>query len=75
MKRILFLIFGIALSVVGLYFYHQQYLCYEYTPLLFILGVVVSMGCALLSVPIHIKDEGNKKKIALKSVVAALVTA
>ena len=26
-------LFSLALIIVGLYFYHQQYLCFEYTPL------------------------------------------
>ena len=49
---ILQLILGIVLSIIGLYFYHKQYLCYEYTPLLFILGFVVCFGVTLLSLPI-----------------------
>mgnify|MGYP002516333573 CR=1 FL=1 len=27
------LVLGIAFAIVGLYYYHMQYLCFEYTPL------------------------------------------
>ena len=62
--EILCFVFGIVLSLVGLYFYHQQYLCYEYTPLLFILGVVVCLGGSLLSLSLSItKNETKNAKI------------
>ena len=49
------LVLGIAFAVVGLYYYHMQYLCFEYTPLQFILGFVVCLGGALLSIPLSRK--------------------
>ena len=51
----------------------MQYLCYEYTPLQFILGFVVCIGGALLSIPMSRKTD--KKKTALKAVLMALVFA
>ncbi len=47
---------GVGLSVGGLYLYHQQYLCYEYTPLLLILAVAVSAGCALIASSVRLKS-------------------
>ena len=70
--EILCLVLGIAMSVVGLYFYHPQYLCYEYTPLLFILGVVSALGCGLISVSINISKSNSKKQIVLKAFSVAL---
>ena len=67
------LILGIAFAVVGLYYYHMQYLCFEYTPLQFILGFVVCLGGALLSIPLSKK--ADKKKKALNAVLTALVFA
>ncbi len=67
---IIFTLLGIAFSIVGLYFYHMQYLCYEYTPLQFILGVVICLGGALLSIPLSKKTD--KKKTALNAVLTAL---
>ncbi len=69
----IFLVLGMAFAIVGLYYYHMQYLCFEYTPLQFILGVVVSLGGALLSIPLSKKTD--KKKIALNAVLTALVFA
>ena len=65
------LILGIAFAIVGLYYYHMQYLCFEYTPLQFILGFVVCLGGALLSIPL--RKSPDKKKTAFKAVLAALV--
>lgn len=73
--RILLLVLGVGLSVTGLYLYHQQYLCFEYTPLLFILGVVVSLGCALIASAVRLNSGDTKKQIALKSVLVAAVVA
>ena len=67
------LIMGIAFAIVGLYYFHMQYLCYEYTPLQFILGVVVCLGGALLSIPLSKKTD--KKKTVLNAVLTALVFA
>lgn len=67
--QILQLIFSVVLSIVGLYFFHKQYLCYEYTPLLFILAVVVCLGVGLLSLPI------TKVNKPLKAVIAGLAVA
>ena len=67
------LILGIAFAIVGLYYFHMQYLCYEYTPLQFILGLVVCIGGALLSIPLSKK--ADKKKTAIKAVLTALVFA
>ncbi len=67
------LISGIALSIVGLYYFHMQYLCYEYTPLQFILAVVVCLGGALLSIPLS--RNAGKKKIVMNAVITALVLA
>ncbi len=67
--KVLQLIFGVALSIVGLYFFHKQYLCYEYTPLLFILAVVVCLGLGLLSLTI------TKKKKPVKAVFTGLAIA
>ncbi len=71
--RIICLILGVALSIVGLYYFHMQYLCYEYTPLLFILAVVVSLGGALLSLPLS--NNAGKKKVVKNAVITALVFA
>lgn len=67
------LIMGTAFSIVGLYYFHMQYLCFEYTPLQFILGFVICLGGALLSIPLRKKD--GKKKTVLNAVVTALVFA
>ena len=67
------LILGIAFAIVGLYYYHFQYLCFEYTPLQFIRGVVVCLGGALLSIPL--RKSADKKKTALNAVLMALVFA
>ena len=67
------LILGIAFAIVGLYYYHMQYLCFEYTPLQFILGFVVCLGGALLSIPL--RKSADKKKTALKAVLMALAFA
>lgn len=70
---IIFLVLGIVFSIVGLYYYHMQYLCFEYTPLQFILGFVVCLGGALLSIPLNKKSD--KKKKALNAVLTAIVFA
>ena len=67
------LVVGMAFAIVGLYFYHMQYLCFEYTPLQFILGFVVCLGGALLSIPLSKKTD--KKKTALSAVLTAFVFA
>ncbi len=67
------LVLGIAFAVVGLYYYHMQYLCFEYTPLQFILAFVVCLGGALLSIPLSKKED--KKKTALNAVLTALAFA
>ena len=67
------LVLGIAFAIVGLYYYHMQYLCFEYTPLQFILGFVVCLGGALLSIPLSKKSD--KKKKAIYSVLTALMFA
>ena len=68
-----FLVLGILFSIVGLYYYHMQYLCFEYTPLQFVLGFVVCLGGALLSIPLNKKSA--KKKKALNAVLTAIVFA
>jgi hypothetical protein len=73
--EILCLIFGIACSLIGLYYYHFQYLCYYYTPLLIILAVVVCLGSALLSLCISIAKNKDKKAKIKNSVFSALVVA
>ena len=72
-SAIICLVLGVAFAIVGLYYFHMQYLCYEYTPLQFILGFVVCLGGALLSVPLSKKTE--KKKTVLNAVFTALVFA
>ena len=67
------LVLGIAFAIVGLYYFHMQYLCFEYTPLQFILGFVVCLGGALLSIPLSKK--ADKKKTVIKAVLTALVFA
>lgn len=67
------LVLGILLSMIGLYYFHMQYLCYRYTALLFILAVVVCLGGALLSLPLC--KSKNKKKRFLNSVYIALIFA
>ena len=67
------LVLGIAFAIVGLYYFHMQYLCFEYTPLQFILGFVVCLGGALLSIPLSKKTD--KKKTALNAALTALVFA
>ena len=69
----IFLVLGIVFSIVGLYYYHMQYLCFEYTPLQFILGFVVCLGGALLSISLNKKSA--KKKKALNAVLTAIVFA
>ena len=70
---IIFLLFGIVLTIVGLYYFHMQYLCYEYTALQFILAVVVCLGGVLLSLPLS-KNAGKKRKVK-NAVITALVFA
>ena len=70
-SNIICLISGTALAVVGLYFFHMQYLCYEYTPLQFVLGVVTCLGGALLSLPLS--KNADKKKIVLNAVLTAFI--
>lgn len=72
-SNIICLVLGIVLSIVGLYYFHMQYLCYEYTALQFILAVVVCLGGALLSVPLSPKTD--KKKTVKNAVITALVFA
>ncbi len=71
--EIICLISGIVLSIVGLYYFHMQYLCYEYTVLQFILAVVVCMGGALLSIPLSKNTE--KKRTVKNAVITASVFA
>ncbi len=73
LTKIIYFVLGIVLSIVGLYYFHMQYLCYEYTPLLFILAVAVCLGGALLSIPTNRKPD--KKKTALNAIITALVLA
>ena len=70
-NKIIYFVLGIVLSMVGLYYFHMQYLCYEYTPLLFILAVAVCIGGALLSIPSRQKPD--KKKTVVNAAVTALV--
>ena len=67
------LVLGILLSIIGLYYFHMQYLCYEYTVLQFILAVVVCMGGALLSIPLSKNTE--KKRTVKNAVITASVFA
>ena len=71
--EILCLISGVVLSIIGLYLFHKQYLCDEYTVLQFILAAVVCLGGALLSLPLSKKS--RKKKTTLYAVITALVFA
>ena len=71
--EIICLVFGVTLSIVGLYYYHMQYLCYEYTPLQFILAVAVCISGALLSIPSNRKHD--KKKTVVNAVITVFVTA
>jgi uncharacterized membrane protein YadS len=48
----------------------MQYLCYEYTPLQFILAFAVCLGGALLSLPLSKNTE--KKKTVKNAVITAL---
>ncbi len=64
---------GIALTIVGLYYFHMQYLCYEYTALQFILAVVVCLGGALLSIPLS--RNAGKKKTVMNAVITAVTFA
>lgn len=66
-------LFLFVLSVVGLYFYHQQYLCFEYTPLLFILGVLVAVVGAVISVTIGNLKQWEKKKTVISCVLSAVI--
>ena len=61
-SEIICLVSGLALSIVGLYYFHMQYLCYEYTALQFILAVVVCLGGALLSIPLS-RSTGKNKRV------------
>ncbi|MBE6795685.1 MAG: hypothetical protein E7533_03775 [Ruminococcaceae bacterium] len=67
------LVLGIAFAIVGLYYYHMQYLCFEYTPLQFILAFVVCLGGALLSIPLSKK--ADKKKKVLNAVITSFIFA
>lgn len=71
--EIICLISGIALSMVGLYYFHMQYLCYEYTALQFILAVVVCLGGALLSLPLS--RNAGKNKAVINAVITAVTLA
>ena len=73
--EILCFVLGIACSIVGLYYYHFQYLCYRYTPLLFILAVVVCLGSALLALCISVAKNKDKKAKIKNSLLSALVVA
>lgn len=73
--EILCLVLGIACSLIGLYYYHFQYLCYHYTPLLFILAIVVCLGSALLSLCISVAKNKDKKAKIKNSVFSALLVA
>lgn len=68
--EIICFVLGICLTITGLYYFHMQYLCYEYTPLQFILGFVVCLGGALLSLPLNRKSD--KKKTVKNAVITAL---
>ena len=72
--KVILLIFSVALSVLGLYLFHQQYLCYEYTPLLFILGAVFSIGTTIFSVSLCLRREWSKKWIVLVGVLTAVAS-
>ncbi len=67
------LVLGIAFAIIGLYYFHMQYLCFEYTPLQFILGFVVCLGGVLLSIPLN--EKTDKKKTVLNTVLSALIFA
>ena len=69
LHEIICLVLGIVLSITGLYFYHMQYLCYEYTVLQFVLAVAVCLGGALLSVPLS--KNTDKKKTIMNAVITA----
>ena len=73
--EILCFVLGIACSLIGLYYYHFQYLCYRYTPLLFILAIVVCLGSALLSLCISVAKNKDKKAKIKNSVFPALLVA
>ena len=73
MFETIILVLGIAFAIVGLYYYHMQYLCFEYTPLQFILAFVVCLGEALLSILLSKKTD--KKKTSLNAVLTALAFA
>ncbi len=72
-SEIICLILGISLSIVGLYYFHQQYLCYEYTVLQFILALAVCLGGALLALPLNKK--ADKKKAVINAAITASVFA
>ena len=69
--EIICFISGIAFSIVGLYYFHMQYLCYRYTVLQFILATVVCLGGALLSIPLS--RNSGKRKTAMNAAISALV--
>ncbi len=73
LTKIIYFVLGIVLSIVGLYYFHMQYLCYGYTPLLFILAVAVCIGGALLSIPTNRKPD--KKKTVKNAIFTALILA
>ena len=73
MAGIIYLVSGIVLSMAGLYYFHLQYLCYEYTALQFILAVAVCLGGALLSIPLC--KNTDKKKTVKNAVITASVFA
>ncbi len=72
-SEIICFISGISLSIVGLYYFYMQYLCYEYTALQFILAVVVCIGGAVLSLPLS--KNTDKKKKTMNAVITALIFA
>ena len=57
----IFLVLGMAFAIVGLYYYHMQYLCFEYTPLQFILGVGFPLGERYFPYPLAKKQIKRKK--------------
>lgn len=73
--KTLMLIFGAALCVVGIVFFHGEYLAWENIPLLFVLTAVSMFGCAIISLVTCLNAGLSKKKTAAAAVGAALIFA
>lgn len=73
--KVISLLAGAALSVIGTVFFHGEYLAWKNVPLLFVLTAVSVVGCAVISAVICLQSGLNKKKTAASVTGAALAFA